>query len=230
MARRVYNQFCSLALSLDIVGERWTLLLVRELMAGPKRYTDLAGALDGIGSSLLAARLRQLEDDGIIRQRQLPPPTAATVYELTTAGTELAEAMLPLVLWGARHRARAPRPDEAYRAEWALVFIAQMIDRDALTGLEYTYRFQLGESEAYLRISHNDVTVTPGPLDRFDATAGTDPVTVLEISAGRLALSEALTTGRVTLDGDPDALLTLTRVLPDRIPEHPRIALDNVPG
>lgn len=223
MARRAYNQFCSLAWSLDAVGERWTLLLVRELMAGPKRYTDLAGALDGIGSSLLAARLRQLEDDGIISQRQLPPPAAALVYELTTAGNELAEALLPLALWGARHHAVEQRPDDTYRAEWALVFIAKLVDRDAIDGADYTYRFRLGESDAYLRISDREVTVTAGPLDRVDATAATDPVTVMDISAGRLALSEAIAAGRVTLDGNPDALVTLTRVLPDRIPDKLRI-------
>ncbi|MFC9894526.1 winged helix-turn-helix transcriptional regulator [Nocardia sp. NPDC127579] len=226
MARRAYNQFCSLAWSLDVVGERWTLLLVRELMSGPKRYTDLAGALDGIGSSLLAARLRQLEDDDIIAQRHLPPPAATTVYELTTVGTELAEALLPLVLWGARHRADAQNPGDPYRAEWALGFIAQLIDRDALAETDYTYRFRLGETEAYLRASSREVTVRPGPLDRFDATVATDPGTVIDISAGRLALSEAITTGRVTVDGDPDALTKLFQVFPDRIPDRVRITAE----
>jgi DNA-binding HxlR family transcriptional regulator len=223
MARRTYHQFCSLARSLDIVGERWTLLVVRELMAGPKRYVDLSDALDGIGSSLLAGRLRQLEEDDIVRRRQLPPPAAALVYELTDTGAELAEALLPLMLWGARHRTQPPRPDESYRAEWALVFIAQLIDRAAIGAADFVYEFRLADSSAYLRVHAGEVTVTAGPLDHADAVVRSDPETVAEISAGRIGLHEAVTDGHIALEGNPEALAMLVQLLPERIPGKVRI-------
>jgi DNA-binding HxlR family transcriptional regulator len=129
MARRTYNQFCGLSRSLDIVGERWTLLIVREFMSGPKRYTDLADVLRGVGTTLLATRIRQLEQDGIVVRRTLPPPAASQVYELTPVGHELAQALVPLAIWGIRHQLGGTRlPGETYRAEWTLVFLAELID------------------------------------------------------------------------------------------------------
>ncbi len=226
MARRAYLQFCPLARSLDVVGERWTLLIVRELMAGPKRYVDLSTALDGIGSSLLAARLRQLEDDDIVRRRQLPPPAAALVYELTEVGRELAEAMLPLALWGARNLRVTPQADETFRAEWTLVFIAQLIDPDTIGDADYTYEFQLADSTAYLTLAKGSATVTAGPLEHADATITADPATVLDISGGRLGVQDAVTAGRVSLAGDPNALATLLRLLPDRVPDKIRIVTE----
>ncbi|MGZ4639805.1 MAG: winged helix-turn-helix transcriptional regulator, partial [Actinomycetes bacterium] len=100
MAKR-YDQYCPIAHALDLVGERWALLVVRELMRGPKRYTDLAEAL-GIGTNILAARLRDLEACGVVTKRTLPPPAASRVYELTAYGRELKAAIRELALWGAR--------------------------------------------------------------------------------------------------------------------------------
>ncbi|MDQ1616521.1 MAG: hypothetical protein QOJ60_2460 [Actinomycetota bacterium] len=98
---RAYDQYCPIAHALDLVGERWALLVVRELMRGPKRYTDLAEAL-GIGTNILAARLRDLEAGGVVTRRTLPPPAASKVYELTDYGRELRSAIRELALWGAR--------------------------------------------------------------------------------------------------------------------------------
>jgi DNA-binding HxlR family transcriptional regulator len=99
---RSYNQYCGVARALDLVGDRWALLVVRDLLLGPKRYTDLARTLPGIGTNILSARLRSLQDAGVIRQRTLPPPAASTVYELTDYGRELKTALRELALWGAR--------------------------------------------------------------------------------------------------------------------------------
>src|SRR3954465_12520182 len=101
-SRGRYDQFCGLASALDVVGERWTPLLVRDLALGPQRYSDLLAGLPGIGTNLLADRLPQLEAEGVVRRSPPPPPAASTVYELTDSGRELAEAMLPLAVWGAR--------------------------------------------------------------------------------------------------------------------------------
>lgn len=99
---RDYGQFCALARALDHVGHRWTLLIIRELLLGPSRFTDLRASLPGIATNLLTERLRALQDDGLLRQRELPPPAASTVYELTEAGEELREVVHGLIRWGGR--------------------------------------------------------------------------------------------------------------------------------
>jgi DNA-binding HxlR family transcriptional regulator len=102
MPEHRYHQYCALARTLDVVGDRWTLLIVRELTPGPRRFTDLLDGLPGISRKLLTERLRDLESDGIIVREELPPPAARQVYALTDDGQELALAMAPLVAWGAR--------------------------------------------------------------------------------------------------------------------------------
>src|SRR5918992_5412949 len=116
MARR-YAQFCPVAHALELVGERWALLVVRELLNGPKRYTDLAAALPGIGTNILAGRLRDLEAGGIVQKRRLPPPAAAQVYELTPYGQELREPLYALARWGAKSLG-PPASDDALTPGW----------------------------------------------------------------------------------------------------------------
>src|SRR5919106_979619 len=99
MAKRSYPQYCALARAFDVIGERWTPLLLRELSVGPRRYADLQVALPGVGTSLLAARLKELEAEGLVRRRFLSPPAARWVYDLTEDGRELADALLPLARW-----------------------------------------------------------------------------------------------------------------------------------
>src|SRR5919201_1871604 len=107
-----FDQYCPVAHALSLVGERWSLLIVRELLHGPKRYTDLTNGLPGIGTNILAARLRELEQGGIVQKRRLPPPAASTVYELTPYGAGLKEALYALARWGERTIA-PPGPDDA---------------------------------------------------------------------------------------------------------------------
>ena len=106
-----YDQYCPVAHALELIGERWSLLVVRELMHGPKRYTDLVDHLPGIGTNILASRLRDLEACGIVAKRTLPPPAASRVYELTDYGRELKSVMRELALWGAR--SLGPPTDDA---------------------------------------------------------------------------------------------------------------------
>jgi DNA-binding HxlR family transcriptional regulator len=109
-----YDQYCPVAHALDLIGERWALLVVRELMPGPKRYTDLAEHLPGIGTNILASRLRDLEAAGIVRKRMLPPPAASRVYELTNYGQELRKVVRELALWGARSLGPPTAADELF--------------------------------------------------------------------------------------------------------------------
>src|SRR5262249_19104128 len=99
---RSYRQYCAVARGLDVVGERWTLLIVRGLLVGPKRYKDLLDGLPGIGTNLLAARLKELEKVGVVRRTVLPPPAGSTVYELTESGQALEPVVMALGRWGVR--------------------------------------------------------------------------------------------------------------------------------
>ena len=212
MARRSYDQYCGLAQAMDVVGERWTLLIVRELMSGPKRYSDLAGALDGIGTSLLAARVKQLEADGLVRRTLLDPPVSAVAYELTRTGRELGRAVMPLALWGARHFLREQRrPEQGYRAEWSLVFLADLLDPHQLN-TDATYEFHIDDSVARLRISDGRAEVIAG-AGPADATLHTDAATVAAIAGGRLTIAAAAAENRLEVDGDPEALQVLLVLL-----------------
>ena len=112
--RKRYDQYCPIARALDLVGDRWALLVVRELMHGPKRYTDLVGHLPGIGTNILAARLRDLEAAGVVAKRTLPPPAASRVYDLTEYGRGLRAALRELALWGARSLGPPTAEDELF--------------------------------------------------------------------------------------------------------------------
>lgn len=220
MVRRTYGQFCGLSRSLDIVGERWTLLIVREFMSGPKRYTDLADVLGGVGTTLLASRIRQLEHDGIVVRRTLPPPAASQVYELTPVGHELAKALVPLAIWGMRHQLGGPRmPGETYRAEWTLVFLAELVDPDPSRGKHAVYQFRIDESAAQLHVHDRKVTVVPGEAaDGADVLFTTDFETIVELFLGGLDATSAVAGSRVRVDGDPAALQLLLAMIEPVLP------------
>ena len=120
MVKRGYNQFCAAARALDLLGERWTLLLIRDLLTGPKRYTDLLNGLPGIGTNLLAGRLKELESVGVVERNELPPPAASTVYELTERGRELQDVIGPLARWGLPLLERRGR-EQAWQPEWSIL-------------------------------------------------------------------------------------------------------------
>lgn len=120
MPRRSYDQYCPVARALDVVGERWALLIVRELLVGPRRYTDLHADLPGVSTDVLASRLKDMEREGLITRRRLPPPGAAYVYELTDRGRDLLPVLTALAEWGAPALGE-PRPTDAVRAHWFAV-------------------------------------------------------------------------------------------------------------
>jgi DNA-binding HxlR family transcriptional regulator len=132
--KRNYGQHCTVARALDVVGERWTLLtllLVRELSTGPKRFKDLLGGLPGIGTNLLAARLKRLVEEGIVRRSTLPPPAGSSVYELTALGRELEPVIVALSRWGAR-LIGSPGEDDEIRAGWAAVALrSALVEADS---------------------------------------------------------------------------------------------------
>ncbi|MBA2617567.1 MAG: helix-turn-helix transcriptional regulator, partial [Rubrobacter sp.] len=126
MGKRSYGQHCTVARALDVVGERWTLLLVRELLTGPKRFKDLLAGLTGIGTNLLAARLKALEEHGIVRRGTLPPPAGSGVYELTELGWSLEPVVVALSRWGTR-LVGDPRDGDERRPAWAAMALRSLL-------------------------------------------------------------------------------------------------------
>lgn len=165
-----YDQYCPVAHALDLVGERWALLIVRELIHGPKRYTDLADHLPGIGTNILAARLRSLEDFGIVSKRTLPAPAASRVYELTEYGQGLRTVMRELALWGARSLG-PPTPDEDLYPGW----LANALELWASRVPHGSIEFRVGEETASIvdgevrsgSVEDAETLVTGQPSDFF---------------------------------------------------------------
>ena len=209
MSERTYDQFCGLAGALDLIGERWTLLIVRELMSGPKRYTDIAEGLDGIGTSLLARRLAKLESTGVIERRLLPPPAASTVYELAPAGRELAAALGPLISWGLRHA--LPEEPGALRvsATWCVLPFMHAAQPEALAGIEATYEFCVDGTTALMRVHDMKVDLlSPGAAEP-DVVISMDAATMAGLGAGRRTISEAASTRALIIDGAQEAAAAL---------------------
>jgi DNA-binding HxlR family transcriptional regulator len=165
--RRHYDQYCPVAHALDLVGERWALLVVRELMHGPKRYTDLAEHLPGIGTNILASRLRDLEACGIVTKHTLPPPAASRVYELTDYGRELRSVIRELALWGARSLGPPSAGEELFPG-WLENAIDTVLAPIAPPG---RFEFRVGDEVASLV----DGVAQPGSIEQPDVVVEADP-------------------------------------------------------
>jgi DNA-binding HxlR family transcriptional regulator len=162
-----YDQYCPVAHALDLVGDRWALLVVRELIHGPKRYTDLAEHLPGIGTNILAARLRELETAGIVTKRTLPPPAASRVYELTEYGRELRSVVRELALWGARSLGPPTEEDELFPG-WLQNALDVILAPSAPPG---RFEFRVGDEVASLV----DGEAQAGPVENPDVVVEGDP-------------------------------------------------------
>lgn len=214
-----YDQFCPIAHALSLVGERWALLVVRELLTGPKRYTDLVHGLPGIGTNILAARLRDLEEAGVVQRRKLPPPAASTVYELTPYGAELNESLYALARWGARTLG-PPKPGDELEPDWGLNAIPALFNAEGARDLEETWVLEIGDDVFSARIADGCVTPTLGPVEDADAVIKLDLETFYWLVVGELKPDEALASGRASVDGDSGALERLVNVfnLAPRVP------------
>jgi DNA-binding HxlR family transcriptional regulator len=178
-----YGQVCPLARGLDVIGDRWNLLIVRELMIGPRRYTDLQAGLPGIGTNVLAARLRDLAEAGIVAHRTLPAPTPASLYELTAAGRALGPTIHALQRWGTEH-APPPEPGDAVRPSWVLMNAANTGDRVAADGK--VCQLHVGDEVFHLAAEPTGFSVHGGPADRADATVTTDRPTFFALATGHI--------------------------------------------
>ena len=197
-----YEQYCPMAHALDLVGDRWALLVIRELMNGPMRYTDLVDRLHGIGTNILAARLRDLELHGVVARRTLPPPAASRVYELTDYGRELRPAMRELALWGARSLGPPTDRDELFPG-WLANAMDTVIAALAPPG---RFEFSAGSEVASLV----DGEVVAGPIDDPDVRVDGDPQGIYSLFVDKCF-------DLVTVEGDRELLEQLLEVAPARI-------------
>jgi DNA-binding HxlR family transcriptional regulator len=201
-----------MAHALSLVGERWSLLIVRDLLHGPKRYTDLAQGLPGIGTNILAARLRDLEACGVVAKRKLPPPAASTVYELTEYGRELREVMYALARWGARTLGPPTDEDELY-PEWGLNGLPAMFDDDEARGLTETYVLNIDGDVFTARVVNGSLDASMGAADDPDLVVETDMETFFGLTSGALTLKEAVKSGAARAEGEREAIDRCFRVL-----------------
>ncbi|MDQ3757199.1 MAG: winged helix-turn-helix transcriptional regulator [Actinomycetota bacterium] len=206
-----YHQYCALARALDVAGDRWTLLIVRELVPGPRRFTDLLDGLPGVSRNLLTERLRDLEREAIVTRQELPPPAARQVYALTDDGRDLASAAGPLIAWGAR-RMTDREPTDRFHPRWAAVGMSVLADRDAAAGVRETYQFVVGRWPFHFVIDDGSIDLRDGWVEDPAVTWATDEETWAQLAAGALTPSAAVDTGALTVQGDAKAAKRLGRI------------------
>ena len=198
--KRSYDQYCAVARALDVVGERWTLLLVRELSTGPKRFKDLLEGLPGIGTNLLTARLKALEGEGIVRRGTLPPPAGSNVYELTELGRSLEPVIVALSRWGAT-LLDAPREEDDLRPGWAAVAMRSAAESGATGGSAGVYEFRIDGEVFHLRVADGEVEARQGPASDANLVLMGDTETFLALASKRLDPKEAVESGALTVEG-----------------------------
>ena len=208
MADKVYGQYCGLAKALDLVGERWTMLIIRELAFGPRRFSDLVEGLPGISTAVLTERVNRLEAAQLIIRRTLPPPAASKVYELTEDGRDLARAIVPLAAWGVRILAANRRKrTEAFRPAWGLLFLSETFDASSARGVHDVYELHIDDSVISVIVDDGKLQVIEGPSGRpVDVEVHVDTTTFLDVGVGRLRGRDAIRQGKLRLVGSEAAL------------------------
>ena len=216
MAKR-YAQYCPVAHALELVGERWALLVVRELLHGPKRYTDLAGGLPGIGTNILAGRLRDLEQAGVIQKRRLPPPAAANVYELTEYGEELREPLYALGRWGARSLG-PPTADDALAPGWLVNAVRATCTAGCVP--DKVFELHVEDDSVVARFEDEQLVVESGSSPEADTVIETDPATLFCIASGEMSTGEAIKSKALKVTGDREEAERFLSLF--SFDEHPR--------
>ena len=207
MDRRTYGDPCGVARALDAIGERWALLVVRELLLGPKRFSALHRGLGGVSQNVLAQRLRELEAAGVVRRRRLGPPAGSWAYELTEQGSQLEPVLVALGHWG-RNR---PMTAEAQLSVDALVLaLKTTFDPAAAGDLEASLDLHVDDDRLELAVAGGRLSVTRAGAKDPDATLRTDVGTLRELAFRKRGLDDAAAAGDVAIDGDP---ATVQRVL-----------------
>lgn len=211
-ARRTYRQYCATAKTLDVIGERWTLLVIRELLTGPRRFKDLAASLPGVGTGLLGARLRHLEDAALIRRTTLPRPASVGAYELTEAGRELEPAIMALARWGLKWALGKPEPGDAFHPGWAVIALQAIFRPEEAAGVHESYEFRVEDEVFHARVDDAHVDSVYGPAWQPALTITSDRDTFRDLASGDLSLADAARLHKIGIDGDRGALRRFERI------------------
>jgi DNA-binding HxlR family transcriptional regulator len=218
---RSYGEGCAAAHALDLVGERWALLVVRELLLGPKRFTDLRAGILHASPNVLSQRLRDLEEIGIVRRRKLPPPAASRVYELTEWGMELEPVIRALGRFGARSpqmpRGAGMSPDSAILA------LRTMFDAHSVGDFRAQLELRLGDDHRFrAEVGDSELELARGELEEPDAIVEANPSTLVAVAFGRRPVANATRAGDMRIDGDRAAVKRFFGLfaspLPARVP------------
>jgi DNA-binding HxlR family transcriptional regulator len=204
MKSRSYNQHCGIAYALDIVGERWTLLIIRELMAGPRRFKDLLDGLPDISTNLLSDRLKHLDQQGLIHRRTLAPPAGSTVYELTALGRALEKTLLELGRWGSQFVPPSIEGGVLRLGSYALT-LKTFFRPEQAQGVNETYALHVGNEVLQVQITAGEIHVQQGETRKADAVFHTDMPSYLGLLRGQIHPDAAIAAGLVRIEGDTGA-------------------------
>lgn len=211
--KRSYGEACRFAYALDLIGERWALLVVRELLLGPKRFTDLREGLPHASPNILSERLRELEQAGVLHRRKLPPPAATQVYELTEWGAELEPVVTALGAWGAR--SPAPPEHREIGPDSIVLALRSLFDPEAAGDLEASYELRIGEDRYSVDVADGELTLTRGGAQNPSVAIEVGKAaTLATVLTGQLRLEDALESGAAKLEGSKSAARRFLRLFP----------------
>jgi DNA-binding HxlR family transcriptional regulator len=211
--KRSYGEACRFAYALDLVGERWALLIVRELLLGPKRFTDLRAGLPHASTNILSDRLRELEQNGIVRHRKLPPPAASSIYELTEWGRELEPVVTQLGAWGAR--SPIPPDSRAIGPDSIVLALSSLFDPGAAGEIDTAYDLRIGEESFHIEIAGGKLGLERGAAEGPAASlAFPDAPTMATVLTGEIDFEQALASGALRLEGSKQAAKRFLRLFP----------------
>ena len=203
VSKRTYEDGCATAHALDLIGERWALLVVRELILGPKRFTDLRAGLPGISPNVLTQRLEELEESNLVHRRKLPPPASSWVYELTEWGLQLEQVIMALGRWGAK----SPQLLQGYPLSIdALVLSFRTMFSAKLAGdFAATLELRIGEDRFRATVGSGELELVRGSADRPDAVIEGTTDTLVAVVYGGRKFAEAVKAGELKVEGDKAA-------------------------
>jgi len=211
--KRSYGEACRFAYALDLVGERWALLIVRELLLGPKRFTDLRASLPHASTNILSDRLRELEQHAVVRRRKLPPPAGSAVYELTEWGRELEPIVTKLGAWGAR--SPLPPDSQAIGPDSIVLALRSLFDPEIAGDLSASYNLQIGEDRYRVDVAAGEVHLERGAATDPEVTFTVpDAPTLAAVLTDHLPLEDALASGALQIDGPRQAAKRFLRFFP----------------
>ena len=209
---RSYGEACAAAHALDLVGERWALLLVRELLLGPKRFTDLRAGIPNATPNVLTQRLRELEEAGVVRRRKLGPPSGARVYDLTPWGLELEPVIIGLGRWGSRSPTMPH--DVETGVDSMMLALKTLFDPGLASDLSGTFELWFGENVFTLTLAAGRMMLFRGEARNADATIDTNPGTLSQLMWQALPIAEAQRAGQLKFAGDIEKLERLLAIFP----------------